>query len=53
MTWRLGYAGEDVHLFVAMKQPVYATKFTKVGDQTYYAVLASDHGDNIRSFLYV
>jgi len=47
---RLGYAGEDVHLFVAMKQPVYATKFTKVGDQTYYAVLASDHGDNIRSF---
>ncbi|HUX89823.1 MAG TPA: hypothetical protein VMV48_03940 [Gallionellaceae bacterium] len=47
---RLGYAGDDVHLFVAMKQPVYATKYTKVGDQTYYAVLAADHGDNIRSF---
>jgi len=47
---RLGYAGDDVHLFVAMKQPVYSTKFTKVGDQTYYAVLATDHGDSIRSF---
>lgn len=47
---RLGYAGSDVHLFVAMKQPVYATKFTKVGNQTYYAVLASDKGDSIRSF---
>lgn len=47
---RLGYAGNDVHLFVAMKQAVYATKFTKVGDQTYYAVLATDNGDSIRSF---
>jgi hypothetical protein len=47
---RLGYAGDDVHLFVAMKQPVYATKFTKVGNQTYYAVLAADHGDSIASF---
>jgi len=47
---RLGYAGNDVHLFVAMKQPVYATKYTKVGDQTYYAALAEDHGDSINSF---
>lgn len=47
---RLGYAGTDVHLFVAMKQPVFSTKYTKVGDQTYYAVLATDHGDSIRSF---
>lgn len=47
---RLGYAGQDVHLFVAVRQPVYATKFTKVGDQTYYAVLTADHGDSIRSF---
>ncbi len=47
---RLGYAGSDVHLFVAMKQPVYSTKFTKVGNQVYYAVLAPDHGDSIRSF---
>ena len=47
---RLGYAGSEVHLFVAMKQPVYATKYTKVGNQTYYAVLAADHGDSIRSF---
>ena len=47
---RLGYSGSDVHLFVAMKQPVYATKYTKVGNQTYYAVLAADYGDSIRSF---
>lgn len=47
---RLGYVGADVHLFVAMKQAVYATKYIKVGEQTYYAVLASDHGDSIRSF---
>lgn len=47
---RLGYSGSDIHLFVAMKQPVYATKYTKVGNQTYYAVLAEDHGDSIRSF---
>jgi hypothetical protein len=47
---RMGYGGNDVHLFVAMKQPVYSTKYTKVGDQTYYAVLATDFGDSIRSF---
>lgn len=47
---RMGYGGSDVHLFLAMKQPVYATKYTKVSDQTYYAVLASDRGDSIRSF---
>lgn len=47
---RMGYGGPDVHLFLAMKQPVYSTKYTKVGNQTYYAVLASDRGDSIRSF---
>ena len=47
---RLGYAGQDVHLFVAVRQQVYSTKFTAVGNQTYYAVLAEDHGDSIRSF---
>jgi hypothetical protein len=47
---RLGYAGSDVHLFVAVKQQVFSTKFTKVGQQTYYAVLAADHGDSIGSF---
>jgi hypothetical protein len=47
---RLGYAGADVHLFIAVSQPVYATKYTRVGDQKYYAVLAADHGDSIRSF---
>lgn len=47
---RLGYAGQDVHLFVSVGQQVYSTKFVKVGGQTYYAVLAADHGDSIRSF---
>lgn len=47
---RLGYAGPDVHLFVAVKQQVFSTKFTKVGPQTYYAVLAADRGDSIGSF---
>lgn len=47
---RLGYSGADVHLFVAVKQQVYSTKFTSVGKQTYYAVLASDRGDSIGAF---
>lgn len=47
---RLGYAGSDVHLFIAVRQQVYATKYTSVGGQTYYAVLAADHGDSIRTF---
>lgn len=47
---RLGYSGADVHLFAAIKQQVYATKFTIVGNQTYYAALAADHGDSIGQF---
>jgi hypothetical protein len=47
---RLGYSGPDVHLFVAVKQQVYSTKFTAVGSRTYYAVLDADHGSSIRSF---
>jgi hypothetical protein len=47
---RLGYSGEDIYLFVAIKQQVYSTKFIKVSDKTYYAALAGDHGDSIHSF---
>lgn len=47
---RLGYYDADVFLFVAIKQPVYATKYTKVNRQTYYAALAADHGNAIRAF---
>ncbi len=47
---RLGYSGADVHLLVAVRQQVYSTKFTAVGNQTYYAVLDADHGNSIRSF---
>lgn len=47
---RLGYYGSDVHLFVAMKQQVYSTKYVKILNQKYYAVLAEDHGNGIRAF---
>lgn len=47
---RLGYYAADVHLFVAIKQPVYSTKYTKVLNQTYYAALAEDRGSGIRAF---
>lgn len=47
---RLGYSGNHIHLFVAVAQPVFATKFTKVGSQTYYAVLERDLGASIGSF---
>jgi hypothetical protein len=47
---RLGYYDADVFLFVAIKQPVYATKYTKVNNQTYYAALSEDHGNGIRAF---
>ena len=47
---RLGYYDNDVFLFVAIKQQVYSTKYTKVNYQTYYAALAEDHGNSIRAF---
>ncbi|KAF0206223.1 MAG: hypothetical protein FD173_383 [Gallionellaceae bacterium] len=47
---RLGYYDKDVFLFAAIKQPVYATKYTKVNNQTYYAALTADHGNSIRAF---
>lgn len=47
---RLGYSGNNVYLFVAVRQQVYATKYTTVGNQTYYAVLAEDRGNSMNSF---
>ncbi len=47
---RLGYYDANVYLFVAIKQPVYATKYTKVNNQTYYAALDEDHGNGILAF---
>jgi hypothetical protein len=47
---RMGYYDSDVFLFVAIKQQVYATKFTKLNYQVYYAALAEDHGNGIRAF---
>lgn len=47
---RIGYYDADVFLFEAIKQPVYAAKYTKVNNQTYYAALAGDRGNNIRAF---
>ena len=46
---RMGYAGEDVYLFVAIRQHVYATQYIRVGDQQYYAALTADHGAGMRS----
>ncbi len=47
---RLGYYDADVFLFVAIKQPVYATKYTQVNRRTYYAALDENHGNGIRAF---
>ena len=47
---RLGYSDQDIHLFVAVKQPVYSVSYTRVGDRTYYALLSADRGKGLRSF---
>lgn len=47
---RLGYSGQDVHLFVAVQQPVYATSFIKVGKRTYYALMSADRGSSLKRF---
>lgn len=47
---RLGYSDQDIHLFLAVKQPVYSVSYTRVGDRTYYALLNADRGKNLRSF---
>lgn len=47
---RLGYYQSDVYLFVAIRQQVYSTKYTRVSNQNYYAALEADHGNGIGSF---
>lgn len=47
---RLGYSGPRVYLFVAVKQPVYAASFIRVGPITYYALLSADRGQKLNSF---
>ncbi|OYY92966.1 MAG: hypothetical protein B7Y41_13655 [Hydrogenophilales bacterium 28-61-23] len=51
---RLGYSGQEVYLFVAVKQPVYAVSFIKLGkgnaERTYYALLNADRGKGLRTF---
>lgn len=47
---RLGYSGKVVHLFVAVRQPVYATSFIQDGERTYYALLSPDHGAGLKRF---
>jgi hypothetical protein len=47
---RLGYSGHQVFLLIAVKQPVYAVSFIKLGKNTYYALLNTDRGKNLRSF---
>jgi len=45
---RLGYSGQDVHLFVAVRQQVFATKYTAVGgtDELKDAILHKFKRDN-------
>ena len=47
---RLGYSGSQVFLFVAVRQPVYAASFIKMGKVTYYALLSPDRGKGLRTF---
>jgi len=47
---RLGYSGQQVYLFVSVKQPVYAASYIKLGAHTYYALLSADRGKSLRSF---
>lgn len=47
---RLGYSGQQVYLFVAVKQPVYAASFIKLGKSTYYALMSADRGKSLRTF---
>jgi hypothetical protein len=51
---RLGYSGQQVTLFVAVQQPVYAVSFIKLGERTaertYYALLSADRGKSLRTF---
>lgn len=47
---RLGYEGNEIHLFIAARQQIFSTQFTSVGSQTYYAALATDRGKSIGRF---
>lgn len=47
---RLGYSGEQIYLFVSVRQPVYSASFIKFGERTYYALLNADRGKSLRSF---
>ncbi len=47
---RLGYSGDQVFLDVAVKQPVYAASYIKLGGKPYYALLERERGKGPRSF---
>ncbi|MBI5329131.1 MAG: hypothetical protein HZB71_00800 [Betaproteobacteria bacterium] len=47
---RLGYSGDQVFLYVAVKQPVFAASYIKVAGRTYYALLERERGKAPRSF---
>ena len=51
---RLGYSGPETFLFVAVKQPIYAVSFIKLGkgaaERTYYALLNADRGKGLSTF---
>lgn len=47
---RCAYMGDQLYVFVAVRQQVYGTKFLQVKDIPYYAVLAADRGQSMQSF---
>jgi len=47
---RCAYMDNQLHVFVAVAQQVYGTKFLQVKDIPYYAVLAADRGQSMKAF---
>lgn len=47
---RCAYMGSDLYVFVAVTQQVYGTKYMQVKDTPYYAVLAADRGESMKSY---
>lgn len=47
---RCAYMGNDLYVFVAVSQQVYGTKYMQVKDTPYYAVLAADRGESMKSY---
>lgn len=47
---RCAYMGSELYVFIAVSQQVYGTKYMDVKDTPYYALLAADRGDSMKSY---